>query len=125
MRRRTIKLDQYGISRWRYEELRAFCRQYDEKKHAAAAMLGPKTRKSKNETEHIVIKREQLIRDVEMIEKAAKEVGDGSWYAALILNCCQGVSYSRIPAESMPTSNNAAYFKARREFFFRLALARP
>ena len=29
-----------GISRWAYDELRAFCRQYPEKKAKASALLG-------------------------------------------------------------------------------------
>ena len=40
MRSYRIKLDEMGITRWQYEELKAFCRQYPEKKAQAAELLG-------------------------------------------------------------------------------------
>lgn len=40
MRKYRINMTAFGISRWAYEELKAYCRQYPEKKALANAMLG-------------------------------------------------------------------------------------
>lgn len=146
MREYRLRLDEYGISRWAYEELRAFCRQYPEKKARAAALLGvqggskihsardaqgrevgvvlPSSGKVSSPVASAAEKRIALLADVDMIDRVAAEVGDGRWSRALILNCCYGTGYDLLDPAILPTSKRAAYFAARREFFFRLNSAR-
>lgn len=141
-----LKMGDMGISRWAYEELRAFCRQYPEKKAQASALLGvqggskvqtarddrgrevgvvmPSSGRKSSPTESAAEKRAVLLADVEMIDKIASEVGGGIWHRALILNCCYGLSHECISQAILPTANRNAYFAARREFFFRLYGAR-
>lgn len=131
----------YGISRWAYEELRAFCRQYPEKKAKAAALLGIQggSRIQETKDEHgdvigivlpsskgavsdpvfrAVEKREKLLADCALVDKAAKNAADGKFEAALILNCCYGTGYEYIDPSIIPNTNRNAFFRARREFFW-------
>ena len=146
MRNYRLQLGDMGISRWAYEELKAFCRQYPEKKAKASALLGvqggskvqtarddrghevgvvmPSSGKTSSPTESAAEKRAVLLADVEMIDKIASEVGGGIWHRALILNCCYGLSHECIGQTILPTANRNAYFAARREFYFRLYGAR-
>lgn len=146
MRERRLKLEQMGISRWAYEELKAFCRQYPEKKAQAAALLGiqggSKIQTARDErgreigvvmpamvristpTADRAIKRIALLEDCDLIDKVARAVDDGEWERALILNTCYGVPYECIDQTIMPTANRNRYFRARREFFFRLMAER-
>ena len=41
MTKRRIKLDQYNISKFAYDELSAFCKQYPEKKQKLTEMRNP------------------------------------------------------------------------------------
>lgn len=146
MRERRLKLEQMGISRWAYEELKAFCRQYPEKKATAAALLGiqggsrvqvakdergrevgvvmPSGGRTSNPTEDRAIRRIAMLQDCEMIDAVAREVDEGEWERALVLNVCYGVPYECIDPTIMPTANRNRYFRARREFFFRLMAER-
>ena len=54
------------------------------------------------------------------IEQAARETQGGTWYKALMDNCCRGVRYEHLDVEVLRSSNRNAYFAARREFFSRL-----
>ena len=96
----------HTISRYAYAELRAFCRQYGEKKSRAAALAGER--------------REALLRDCAMIERAAELAGGGGFYHALILNCCHGIGYLYMDPAILPTANRNAFFRARREFYWLL-----
>lgn len=142
MRERRLKLEQMGISRWAYEELKAFCRQYPEKKAQAAALLGiqgsnkiqtakdekgreigivmPMTARISTPTADRALKRIALLEDCDLIDKVARAVDNGEWERALVLHCCYGVPYDCIEKTIMPTANRNSYFRARREFFFRL-----
>lgn len=122
-------LDQYGISRWEYEELKAFCRSYEHKKRAARDLLGvgspdmsgmPKGNTVGRPTESTALKRLKYLEDIELIERAAKETDGGGWYHSLIQNCCLRVAWRFLDPASMPSSDRNAFFKARREFFWRL-----
>lgn len=146
MREYRLRMQEMGISKWAYEELRAYCRQYPEKKAQAAALLGirgsnriiaakdengdevgvtmPGSLRISTPTADAAIKRIALLRDCDLIDKVAREVDGGEWERALILNCCYGVGYDFIDPALVPTSNRNAFFRARREFFFRLQAAR-
>lgn len=135
-----------GISRFEFDELYAFCRQYPEKKRKAALLLGPRGACSvtayrdatgkmlgallprgngkSNPVETAAIKRIRLLADCDMIERAARETDGGRWYNMLIRHLCYGEGYEalrvRMPAADVPTFNRNAFFKAKREFFLRL-----
>lgn len=146
MREYRINMTAWGLSRWAYEELRAFCRQYPEKKATAAALLGinsssrveehrlpngkmigavmPRGNRTSDQVADAAAKRAPLLADCAMIESAAIETDGGRWMNALILNCCHGVGYELIDPAVLPNCNRNAFFQARREFFFRLYSAR-
>lgn len=77
--RRDIKLDDYGISKRRYQELRAFCLQYnewrDELKYEtnsvkAQQMTGmPFVGGISNTTQDIAIRRENLVQKCHVVER--------------------------------------------------------
>ena len=142
MREYRLNMSVWGISRWAYEELKAFCRQYPEKKAEANALLGvrsschvaeykdekgnvlgtvmPKGNMTSNPVEDVIIKRLRLLEDCDLIDRVAEETDGGEWKEALILNCCYGKGYDYIDRAIIPTSKRNAFFRARREFFFRL-----
>lgn len=135
----------WGISRWAYEELRAFCRQYPEKRKQADLLLGlsgrdnivtvhrsvcgekvevgevmPRGGGISDPTASTAMKRDRFLADCDLIDRVARSVDGGGWENALILNCCYGTGYEYIDKAVLPTSSRNAYFRARREFFFRL-----
>lgn len=135
----------WGINRWAYEELRAFCRQYPEKRKQADMLLGlsahsiiatyhreengqkveygavmPRGGTTSDPTASTALKRDRYLADCDLIDRVARAVDGGGWENALILNCCYGTGYEYIDKAVLPTSSRNAYFRARREFFFRL-----
>lgn len=146
MREYRINVSMWGISRWAYEELKAFCRQYPEKKAEANALLGirasshveeykdgrgntlgtvqPKGNMTSNPVEDVIIKRMRLLEDCDLIDRVAAETDGGAWKEALILNCCYGKGYEYIDRAIIQTSRRNAFFRARREFFYRLQEAK-
>lgn len=119
----------HSISRYAYAELRAFCRQYGEKKSKAAALADvsspaltgiPHAPAVSDPVTRAVERREKLLRDCNMIERAASIPSEGAWYHALILNCCHGIGYLYIEPAVLPTTNRNDFFRARREFFWAL-----
>ena len=142
MREYRINMSMWGISRWAYEELKAFCRQYPEKKAEANALLGvksschvveyreadgkmagtvmPRGNMTSNPVEDTIMKRLRLLEDCDLIDRVAAETDGGDWKEALILNICYGKGYEYIDPAILPNTNRNAYFQARMEFFFRL-----
>ena len=117
------------ISRFAYAELRAFCRQYGEKRAKAAALAGISSPLMMGVAHGTAIsdpvtrafeRREALLRDCAMIERAAELAGGGGFYHALILNCCHGIGYIYMDPAILPTANRNAFFRARREFYWLL-----
>lgn len=116
----------YGISRERYNELRAVCRQYPEWKSMAAGLLGvgaqnysqqPHGTDVADPVARLVEKREALLHKVELVESAARAVDEGRWFGALIQNCCMGIAFEYIDPVLVPTSRRNEYYRRRREFF--------
>ena len=128
MRNYPLQLDKYNISRWRYYELKAFCRQYDDMRLEADRVISlhgqdlsgmPKsTQASMTPVEAAVLRRDRYLRDIEVIEKAAEAAGGGGWKNALINSCCRGVAHADLDPADMPSSKREAFFAARREFFW-------
>lgn len=139
----------WGISRYAYEELRAFCWQYPEKKTQADMLLGlsghdnittvhksvcgevqevgevmPRGGGISDPTASTALKRDRYLADCDLIDRIARETDGGGWEKALILNCCYRVGLTDIDPAILPSSHRNAFFQAKREFFFRLHEAR-
>ena len=119
-----------GLSQSRIAELRWFCRQYTEKKAALNALRGgfnafgqdgqPRGRgRISDSTARRAMRAldSKERRDVEMIEKAAREAARGSeaLYRCLMKNVTQGIS-----AHSLGAPMGLRQFYALRRQFFRL-----
>ena len=113
-----------SFSKARYEELKSFCRQYGEKKAAlqSISLLSSQSyngipRSGVNDpTYSKVQRREQLEKDIELIENCAADVEQGDFYKALIANCCFSKPYDCI-MELLPAYSRNAFFAARFKFF--------
>lgn len=85
-RLRDMNWDDYGISKNRYRELKAFCMQYDEKKSKIKYGISstqndgqPKARSTKSQTEARAIENDRYKRDCAMIEEAAVRANPEIW----------------------------------------------
>lgn len=85
-RLRDMTWDDYGISKHRYQELKAFCLQYDEKKNKIQYGLfsvqndgAPSGGGIGRPTERQAIDNERYKRDCLMIEEAAVRANPGIW----------------------------------------------
>jgi len=125
----TPVMDQYRIPREAVRELIHFCRQYDWKKREAKYLLTisspdmsgmPKGNSVGRPVESTVLKRQRFLDDVDLIDKAATETDSGKWTAVLIESCCRQVPWHQLDQTQLPSSNRSDFFKARREFFWRL-----
>ena len=129
MREYRIDMSPYGISRYAYEELKAFCLQYPEKRAKADALAGlsgkplsgmPPNGGGLSTVERAVERREKYMTDCDVIDRAASEADGGRFQKALILHVCYRVPYARIDTAILPTSRRNAFFRAKREFYFLL-----
>lgn len=117
---------QIGISVERYRELLHFCRQYPEWKTEANSLLGIRAIKMDGQPHGSGVsdpvamaaeKREKLMTKIDIVDRCARAIGGGEWYAAIIQNVCIGRPYEQMDRALMPTSDRNAYFKMRRQFF--------
>lgn len=99
--RRGIKLNDYGIFRNKYNELKYFCMQYSEKKREA--MSGSCLRNA----------------DIKQIEQAAME-SDMNIYPYILRNLTEGIPYEYM---DVPCGRRQ-FYEARRAFFILLASKR-
>lgn len=83
---RDYTWNDYGISKFRYQELKAFCLQYDEKKSKIKYGLNaivndgmPKGNTTGNPVESIAIENAAIERDCQMIEEAAIATNPTIW----------------------------------------------
>lgn len=89
-RLRDMTWDDYGISKNRYKELKAFCLQYDEKRKSiqrGAANL--------HYADQYAARNAIYIRDCRMIEEAAVKADPNIW-EYMLRNVTQGLSYEHI-----------------------------
>lgn len=101
VRKRDMKLSDYNISRAKYNELKYFCMQYEEKKRELHKGYGlnaivndglPKGNLPGNPVEGQAIRNAVLQADVDLIEHTAMEAG-ADVYQWLIKNVTEGVPY--------------------------------
>lgn len=105
-RLRDMTWDDYGISRNRYKELKAFCLQYEEKKEKIRYGLSssksggtPGGNYPGSPTEAQAISNAMNERDCRMIEEAARKAGPDVW-KYILKSVTQGLSYELIEWDS-------------------------
>lgn len=133
MKRRPLKMDGWGISFDRYQELFHFCQQYGEKKRAAEDLLTlassmPRSVRTKDgeyafelrgggaggdPVERAAMRREALLRDVRMIEESAREA-DRALSPWILRAVTQKDGVRRIH----PPCGERQFCAARRKFFY-------
>lgn len=127
-KKRDMKLGDYNISRARYNELKYFCIQYEEKKRELHKSYGlgavvndgmPKGNLPGNPTERAAIRNVMLQRDIELIEQTAMEA-DSEIYRWLIKNITEEISYEWL---NVPIGRRQ-FYELRRYFFYLLAQKR-
>lgn len=130
MDKRKLKLDNYGISGKRFKELSGFCEQYPDWKRKLNSMtdavkspqidgIGSFSGETSDSTGNLAIKRMELAKKCDLIEKTARQAND-----QLAKYIIQSVCYELplrylICAEEMPCSR-AAFYDSRRYFFYLL-----
>ena len=128
IRKRDMKLSDYNISRAKYNELKYFCMQYEEKKRELHNGYGlgavcsdgmPKGNLPGNPTERVAIRNAQIQKDIELIEQTAMEA-DSEIYQWLIKNVTEGVPYEWLNAPK----GRKQFYESRRFFFYLLAQKR-
>lgn len=128
VRKRDMKLSDYNISRAKYNELKYFCMQYEEKKREIHNSYGlgavvsdgmPKGNLPGNAVERVAIRNAMLQNDVELIEQTAMEA-DPDIYQWLIKSVTSGVPYEYM---NVPLSRTK-FYDSRRYFFYLLAQKR-
>lgn len=133
--KKSLKLDAWGISFDEYKELYHFCQQYRQKKAEAEALLTlristpPPATDGQGQAEFMphgsggvsdpvaaaAEKREHLLRDVAMIERAARRAGgDLAPYLLRAVTTRDGVI--KILAQGCPCSKSQ-FYRMRRQFF--------
>jgi len=111
-----------GLSRYRIQELQYFCLQYYEWKEKlkmldcgvkAYEITGlPKTNAIAKPTETVALKREELERDIFLVEQSAKQASP-TIYEYIIRNVAQGIPYIYL---KVPYSARQ-FYRIRRRFF--------
>lgn len=126
IKKREMKLSDYHITIDKYNELKYFCKQYDEKKRELHKNYGlesaandglPKGNTPGNPTEKTAIKNMMLQRDIELIEQTVMEA-DATIYKWLLKNVTQGISYEYL--NGVP-KNRTDFYCSRRYFFYLLS----
>ena len=125
-RLRETSWEDYGISKHRYEELRAFCLQYEEKKNKIKRGLSgisynaaPGRSGTGNPTERAAMRNSVYQRDCEMIEQAAI-AADPEIYPYIIKSVTEDLPYKFIEYDNVlgRISMGGTEFYARRRLFY-------
>lgn len=127
-RLRDMTWEDYGISKNRYDELRAFCLQYEEKKSKISRGVGninydgmPKGNYKENPLERMAIRNVTYQKDCEMIEQAAM-AASSEFYQYIIKSVTNGLSYGFIEYDEhlgrIPIGKTEFYAIRRRFYHF-------
>ena len=128
MKIRDMKLSDYNVSMAKYNELKYFCIQYEEKKRALANGYGisaapvdgmPRTRAFGRPTEERAIRNAMLEDDIKLIEETAKEASS-ELYTWLMKNVTEEVPYEWMDVPA----GRRQFYESRRYFFYLLAQKR-
>lgn len=131
MNKRALRLEKYGISKYRYGELRNFCLQYpgwlDELKYKTDALkskqidgmpLSPNVGNSE-QTSDLAIRRVELREKCELVEKVAREAG-GDLYQYIIRSVCYDDPLWYLRDILGMACAKDVFYDARRYFFYLL-----
>lgn len=129
MNKRKLKLEDFGISANRYDELMAFCRQYDEWKQFLSNNNDtvksleitdmPICHGNADQTCNLAVKRAEYEKNIKIIEECAKKTSN-EFYKFIILNVCYGNKVEfMIDIKEMPMCKRSFYY-LRRHFFILL-----
>lgn len=126
MRTYNLRMDKYHISNAMYRELLYFCRQYDDKRQRAALARGltasaadgmPRGAGTGEQTAMRAAKAMRLQRDVDLIDRTAREAAGEALAPCLLRNVTRGIPYSCLGA---PCGKNM-FWSVRKKFFYLLA----
>lgn len=131
-RLRDMTWEDYGISKDRYDELRAFCLQYEEKKSKISRGVGamnydgmPKSNYKENSLEAKAIRNVMYQKDCEMIEQAAIAASE-EIYPYIIKSVTNDLSYRFIEYDEnlgrIPMGKTEFYATRRKFYYFLDAL---
>ena len=127
---RDLRMDKYGLTQYRYRELRNFCLQYAEKKRELAeirsaynspqitgmphggAVSDPVGRNSERAA--------QLSHDLDIIEEAARTVCGEEWFAMVLAVASERMPYDVLCALRVVRLSRDKFYAARRRFFYEL-----
>lgn len=126
-RLRDMTWEDYGISKYRYKELKAFCQQYDEKKNKIQYGL-PSAKQDGmprgsgpvgSPVEQQAIENTLYMRDIRMIEEAAVQTNPAIW-KYILKSVTQDLSYEFVmyDAELGRISVGQTEFYAYRKLFY-------
>ncbi len=105
---RDLDLKKYGISKWLYRELRAFCLQYEEKRRRLEFGVTDQKRAKR------------ILADVEAVEQAAFAAG-GEQYKALLYGETHDVRWFFLTQKKGLTCTEREYRQMRHRFYAELA----
>ena len=127
MRKRDLRLEKYGISKNRYDELQAFARQYpewrEELEHKQDTVGSPnidgmpKGTKLSDATGSLATRRTMLSRKCSVVEEALEEAG-GDLMMYLFYGVCQGDSFENMKMTLGIPCERDTYYDIRRYFFY-------
>lgn len=127
-RKRDMKLSDYNLSRAKYNELKYFCMQYEEKKRELSNSYGlgaiisdgmPRGSTTGNPVENTAIRNVMLQKDIKLIEQTAIEA-DNEIYPWILKNITEGIGFEYL---EVPLSRNR-FYDSRKYFFYLLAQKR-
>ena len=113
-RKYRVRMGEFDIDRWEYQEVEALARRYKGMK-ARADVLEKCRATGVHGEQYATIRWECGI-----VERALRETAGGEWEKALYQVCCEGKAYEDVDPVEMPTSRRNEFFRARREFYWRL-----
>ena len=125
-RLRNITWDDYGISKHRYQELKAFCLQYEEKKNkirygllAVQSDGQPRAHNTGSQVENQAIENANYQKECAMIEEAAVRADPGIW-KYILKSVTLDLSYELVEYDEkegkIPMCRND-FYGTRRKFF--------
>lgn len=128
IKKRKMKLKDYDISKAKYNELKYFCIQYQEKKkevrssyglRSVADSGGAKGSGYSNPTEWLAIRNAMLQKDIELIEQTALEA-DPEIYTWILKSVTDSIPYEYMDVPM----NRTDFYAIRKHFFYLLSLRR-
>lgn len=128
MKKREMKLEDYGISRKKYNELKYFCAQYREKvkevqqSYGLSAVIAngmPRGNETGDPTGQKAIRNAMLQNDIKLIEQTALEA-DSEIYEYIIRNVADGTPYEWLDVPK----GRRQFYESRRYFFYLLSKKR-